>query len=539
MYRMRRQHAAIVLLALTTGLTTRSPAAQRTPLTGQFERGPFTLTFTDDNRYTLTSGGKVGVEGVAKVDGDTVIVQDTSGPMACKPDISGRYTWSTEKAVLTMKVSDDACEGRRNGLAGGPWTRKDGEAEPPLAVLGATLIDGTGAPPRSNSVVVMAGGRIVDIFSVGEKPVPPGATVVGLNGRWIVPGLIDAHVHLATDPETTNKRADVERQLERALLGGVTAVRDMAGDVRVLADLARSANLQRIPSPAIWYSALVGGPPFFEDPRARNSARGARAGALPWSRAATPATDWRLMIAEARGSGAQGIKLYAALPADVVQPITEEAHRQGLRVWSHAALFPARPRDIVAAGVDVLSHAALLVWDTEERLPDYTQRGSADYAAAPSARLDDVLKEMAARGTMLEPTLHVSFARDAHTGRWSAAITRRAHRLGVPLVAGTDGMGAGAAGELPNLHRELELLVTEAGLSPLEAIVAATRNAARALGIEQSHGTVAVGKTADLVVLKADPTADVTHTREIACVIRGGRMYTPRNAGKGCGADPS
>jgi imidazolonepropionase-like amidohydrolase len=314
----------------------------------------------------------------------------------------------------------------------------------------------------------------------------------------------------------------------------------MAGDVRVLGDLARSASLQRIPSPSIWYSALVAGPPFFEDRRARLSTRGARAGALPWSRAATPGTDWRLMVAEARGSGAQRIKLYAALSADVLQPITEEAHRQGLRVWSHAALFPARPRDIVAAGVDVLSHAALLVWDAEERLPDYTQRASADYSRAPATELDNVLKDMAARGTLLEPTLHVSFAQAAQAGRWSAEITRRAHRLGVQLVAGTDGLGPGAAGELPTLHRELELLVTEAGLTPLEAIVAATRNAARALGIDESFGTAAVGKSADFVVLNADPTASVSHTREIACVIRGGRVYaTKAPAEKGCGVEPS
>jgi hypothetical protein len=221
MHRIRRQLAALVVLLLTTSSTPRTPAAQGTPLVDQFERGPYTLTFTDDNRYLVTSGGKVGVEGVAKIDGDTLTVQDTSGPMACNPDVSGRYTWSIEKDVLNLKVTADACEGRRNGLAGGPWTRKDAEAERPMALTGATLIDGTGGPPRPHSVVVTAGGRVVDIFSVGEKRVPPDATVVRLNGRWIVPGLIDAHVHLATDPET-HRRADVERQLERALRGGVT-----------------------------------------------------------------------------------------------------------------------------------------------------------------------------------------------------------------------------------------------------------------------------------------------------------------------------
>ena len=78
MHRIRRQLAALVVLLLTTASTPRIPAAQRTPLVGQFERVPYTLTFTDDNRYMVTSGGKVGVEGVAKIDGDTLTVQDTS-----------------------------------------------------------------------------------------------------------------------------------------------------------------------------------------------------------------------------------------------------------------------------------------------------------------------------------------------------------------------------------------------------------------------------------------------------------------------------
>lgn len=92
------------------------------------------------------------------------------------------------------------------------------------------------------------------------------------------------------------------------------------------------------------------------------------------------------------------------------------------------------------------------------------------------------------------------------------------------VAAGTDAMGAERDGELPNLHPELELLVTEAGFSALEAITAATRTAACALGDEETRGTIAVGKLADLVVLRADPSADIRNTRAVEFVVKRGRM---------------
>lgn len=147
---------------------------------------------------------------------------------------------------------------------------------------------------------------------------------------------------------------------------------------------------------------------------------------------------------------------------------------------------------------------------------------------------------MAQRGTVLDATLLISelkaeapdsvtdFRVDkptwAEAARWSAAVTRRARELGVAVAAGTDAIGAEHHGELPNLHRELELLVSEAGFSPLEAITAATRNSARAVGAEATRGTIEIGKLADLVVLRADPTADIRNTREIELVIKRGRV---------------
>jgi imidazolonepropionase-like amidohydrolase len=105
-------------------------------------------------------------------------------------------------------------------------------------------------------------------------------------------------------------------------------------------------------------------------------------------------------------------------------------------------------------------------------------------------------------------------------------VTRAAWAAGVPVSAGTDSIGVDALGTLPNIHEELALLV-EAGLSPLEAITAGTRNGARAIGIEKTRGTIAPGMAADLVVLSADPLADIHQTRDIVLVFRDGVRYPP------------
>ena len=148
----------------------------------------------------------------------------------------------------------------------------------------------------------------------------------------------------------------------------------------------------------------------------------------------------------------------------------------------------------------------------------------------------------AERGVILDATLYLFHAQasnpepspnvDFQVGRevleaaakWGDAVTRRARELGVPVSAGTDGQGALTEGSLPNLHTELELLVKEAGFSPLEAIRSATSIAARTMRREDSIGTIAVGRQADLVVLRSDPLADIRNTRDIAFVIKRGRV---------------
>ena len=396
-----------------------------------------------------------------------------------------------------------------------------------VALAHVTVIDGTGAPARPDQTIVLRDGSIAEVFPSTAKPPPPEAVLLDLTGRYVIPGLIDSHVHLATDPSDGDRRAAVVRRLRNALHGGVTSVRDMAGDGRALADLSRAQLAGEIESPAIYYAALMAGPEFFTDPRARLATRGVVPGTAPWLRSVTAATNWPVAIAEAKGTGATAIKVYAAVSARVLRPLVAEAHRQGMKVWAHATLFPARPSEVVGAGVDVLSHASLLIWEGMTEVPSLTAAGRPDSTIRPTSPLvTSVLRLMARRGTILDATLFV-MGDDSARAAWSAAATHEAWQAGVPISAGTDSIGVDLDSTLPNIHEELRLLVERAGLTPMAAITAATFNGARAIGIERTHGTIAAGKAADLVVLAADPLADIDHTRDIVYVFQAGRRYSP------------
>jgi imidazolonepropionase-like amidohydrolase len=396
-----------------------------------------------------------------------------------------------------------------------------------VALVGVTLFDGTGRQARPNQSLLIRGERIAAIFPTGSRPLPAGARIYDLTGRYLIPGLIDTHVHIATDPSGEDSRVRTERRLRMALLGGVTAVRDMAGDVRALASLQRDALLGEIPSPDIYYAALFAGPLFFADPRTHDASRGLIAGQVPWMRAITDTTDIHQAVAEARGTGATAIKLYAELSGELARRITTEAHAQGLKVWAHAALRPALPIDVVEAGVDAVSHASLvaLAMDSARRVTALHAPANQPLDLEDSG-LDTLFSAMVRRHTIFEPTLLV-FADRPPVLRLAGAIARQAHRRGVTIIAGTDTLGSADADSLilPNLHRELELLVSLAGLSPAEALESATRDAAVVLGAQSTRGTIEVGKLADLVVLRSDPLLDIRNTRSIQMVMKRGQVY--------------
>ena len=402
------------------------------------------------------------------------------------------------------------------------------------------LIDGTGAPAREVQRLVAREGGIVAIDGQWQIPKEEAGARwlrIGLDGAWVMPGLIDTHVHVARFPDT---RAHAERILRSAARGGVTAVRDLAGDARTLAELERATSSGEFAGPQLVYSALFGGPDIFKQGPTGEMAAGRAPGNAPWTRAITKSTDLRQAVAEAKGTGAANIKLYGDMDARLVQRIVAEARRQGLMTTAHATVFSAGPGDLVDAGVGSLAHAPYLVWEGVGSIPaDYRMRTQGPWSRVPPdhPRLLALYRRMAAEGVFLDATLYVYKAMKNYSPEvqadwtdeafaWAARATRLAHLAGVRVTTGTDWFEPRDEMELPHTHDELALLVREAGFTPMESIVAATRDGAAALGL-QDRGTVATGKVADLLVLDANPLEDIGNTTRIRMTVLHGKTVTP------------
>jgi CubicO group peptidase (beta-lactamase class C family)/imidazolonepropionase-like amidohydrolase len=483
-----------------TGLTFQMGAGQVADL--EFHGGNAFLTRWRDPLYRENFGSHVYFEG----EGDTI-------------------------ARLRTRINRDEFTASRAGPPGG-GTR---------ILEGVSTIDPAGAgrasPPAS---IVMRDGRIVEIYETAARSAPPGAEVLDGRGKYAIPGLVDSHVHLTSPFERPGQQDSIAGFLLR---GGITAIRDMAGNGSVLRERARAAEEGAVPSPRIFYSTIVASPRFFAtDRRAASLSRDGGVGRVPWQRSVAADSD---AVAAAEGAlaiGATGIKVYAEFAPALLRSVSREAQARGLKVWSHAAVVPARPGDAVAAGIDVLSHAFMLMLEAVDSVPgsygasfDAYQFDETPPTAPVFARL---FSEMRRRGTMLDPTLFVTrrlgqsprvnggdLSRLRGVDVWSVAATRAAHQAGVRLVAGTDNSGYPGQDALPTLHEELAIYVEAVGLSPAEALAAATLHPARMLGLEGEIGSIAPGYRADLVVLDANPLASIRNTRRIAWVIKGGTPY--------------
>jgi imidazolonepropionase-like amidohydrolase len=445
-----------------------------------------------------------------------------------------------------------------------------------LAITGATLIDGTGRAPIADSTVVIDGVRIV---AAGDRAiaVPAGATRLDAAGRWLIPGLIDSHVHLSlsaglyTSPgeldlrairdweseELPRIRAAMPATLARYLASGVTAVIDRGGPMWTLEFRDLAGSLEAAPRLALSGPLLTTYPP--------------RLTADSAGRRIATAGEARAMVRELATAGADLVKIHfiplpgADLEAELawVRAAVDEAHARALPVTAHATRLDLA-RKLVEAGVDQLVHSiddrvaddgfaqllrergtvyttTLLVFEGYREVflrgldfsPIERRLGDPDAIAS----LDDLARlprrYLPAWLTQRGPGRDGRRRERVNMPYWAVLPVRRTQdqnlRLlagaGVAIAAGTD---AGTIGNLhgPALHRELELMAG-AGLSPLAVLGAATLGGARAMGREAELGTIEPGKLADLVVLDADPLADITNTRRIWRVIKGGVVFDP------------
>ncbi|WP_445957353.1 amidohydrolase family protein [Yeosuana sp.] len=356
-----------------------------------------------------------------------------------------------------------------------------------------------------------------------------------LKDKYVVPGLIDAHVHFATDP-TEERRDNAEKVLKEMLLTGITSVRDMAGDARALASLSRNALVGDILAPNIYYSSLMAGSKFFADPRTIASAQGGISGKMPYMKAIDDNSNMVIEVAQAKGTGASGIKMYADLSNNEVVKIVEEAKRQNFPVWSHAALQIAKPSEIIASGVISISHANMLVYendDSENLIKswiDHKPNGKEkEFWDKEFEKMDfsELYNLMINHNVVLDATMSVLVMYKNHPKMiWRYEIGKRiiqqAHKKGVLIAAGSD------SDQSTFVQHEMKLLVNECGFSPSEALVAATKYSAMATGILENEGTIEVGKKANLLLLNANPTENIEHIDDIFLVVKNGKLYNKK-----------
>ena len=399
-----------------------------------------------------------------------------------------------------------------------------------VALKNVNVIDVKSLQLREKRTLLLDDGFITDIRDTGKKRIPKQYTVVDLKGKFLLPGLIDSHVHLATNPDGNDSLNENISRLRHLLRGGVTGVRDMGGDTRLLGYLKREALLDKIQAPDIYYSIIIGGEEFFSDPRTQSSARGYHSGNTSWMRAIDSNSDWKQVVAEAKGLGATGIKIYRNVSADLLSPLITQAKHQGLKVWSHAYIQPARPMDAVNAGAEVLSHANIVAAHVVENYKEQRHKLDTQGPAFKAENYRGLYQQMVKNGVLLDSTLTVYKTLTARDERFNkdylSAVfnSRQALNAGVKIVAGTDSFADYKNGDLPSLHNEMALMVRDLNMKPVQAIQAATLHSAQALGMETRMGSIEKGKLANFVVTDKNPMENIEHTKSIVHVLKNGKF---------------
>jgi enamidase len=419
---------------------------------------------------------------------------------------------------------------------------------PVVALVHARVIDGTGAPARADQTVVLEGGVVKALGDAASVAVPAGARTIDLTGRTVLPGLVMVHEHMfypSGGGTVYNEQAYSFPRLY--LAGGVTTART-AGNMAGFADLElkRAIDEGRALGPALDVTA-----PYLEGP------------GLPIYQvhALTGPDDARQTVAYWADRGATSFKAYMHITRAELKAAADEAHRRGLKITGH--LCSVTFREAAALGIDNLEHGLVVASDfAAGKAPDACPANQqASVAAAPDDSARALARELVARKVALTSTLTVfeTFApgrppapngaldamlpeaRDQYLRRrlqiasapnspWTAllakemAFERDFFRAGGLLLAGTDPTGYGGVVAGYSNARELELLV-EAGLTPLEAITVATLNGARYLGRADRVGSVVVGKRADLLIVRGDPSQRIADVENVETVFKDGVGY--------------
>ncbi len=396
----------------------------------------------------------------------------------------------------------------------------------PLALLGATLIDVTGKPQITDSAVVIQGDRIIAAGPRSQIRIPERATIVDVSGKYLLPGLWDMHAHL------------YQAELGPAYLAaGITTARDVGNDVEFATAMRDAAGQGRGLGPRLLLAGYIDG---------KNDGHSFDV------QVDTPA-EARAAVQRYKDAGYEQIKIRDHVKLEILKVITAEAHRLGMTVTGHVPKG-MNALDAVAAGMDQINHLTF-VSPVLEPKAEGSEGNLSNELDSPRARQS--LKLLRERGTVIDPTMATlelairptnvaietfepgmakvapelveqvnkkgappETASDMRIAlEYMLLIIRALHREGIPIIAGTD-----VSVPAHSLHRELELYV-KAGLTPLEAIQAATITPARVMKLENEVGTIEAGKRADIFILNANPLDNISNIRKVRYVVAQGRLF--------------
>lgn len=395
-------------------------------------------------------------------------------------------------------------------------------ADGAFAFVGARVWTGTAAPPIDDATILVRDGRIVAVGPRAEVALPKGVRTIDARGRTIVPGLWDLHAHTG--------------QIEWApayLAAGVTTARDVGGERRFLTALRDALASGSGPGPRLLLAGLVegGGPNGYG------------------TTIATTPEEARAIVDAYKAAGFQQMKLYNQLTPEVATAVIAQAHALGMTVTGHIPNAMTL-RSAVEAGLDQFEHLAVRGTpgspEVAETIRFLKEKGT---VAGLTMAWDELLGrapetaiESFEPGILIAPIpLQSSYgsvrnetdAAKAQTSlRRSLDIVGALHKGGVRIVAGTDGAVPGVS-----LIRTLELFV-QAGLAPKEALATATRVPAEFLGLGADVGTLEAGKRADLLIVDADPLANISNLRKSRFVVTNGRAYATADLARAAGFRP-
>ena len=403
-----------------------------------------------------------------------------------------------------------------------------------LVLHGATLIDGTGSPPKSDAIVIINGNKIITVTNQSEylnhyfnnlNGTQTGVRFLNLSGKYIMPGLFDMHAHVGGVLKDSYDHAASEKMLGMLLDYGITTIRNPGGPTNESVSLREDI-----------LSGKIAGPEIFTAGRLLNTPE------LPVPFVEKQVTTEEEVIEEVRRqatSGVDFIKLYVGLNPELLKVAIDEAHSQGIKVIGH--LYLTSWTDAANLGIDFLTHGVpvspFLLSEDKQRIFNLTGGGPFDHSLwldlvdLNSTEISNMIDSLVQNQIPVDPTLNVYEAilkqgsyDPQNEQRWNKVLqlTKIMHERGVQILSGTD---------IPNLklvpgkslHHELELLA-EAGIKPMDIIKIATKNGAKALSIINQTGTIEPDKQADILILSANPIEDIKNIGKIDAVISNSRI---------------